>query len=108
MVKSRKQASTVVTAIPASCPQDVPVVSALVEETIPDRAPEPVPSSPPAADGDDDASRPVRVYADGRADEQRTTQSLTRLCLAISLLTAGIFDLFHFGHAKALEQAKRL
>ena len=71
MVKSRKQASTVVTAIPASRPQDVPVVSALIEEIVPDKAPEPVPSSPPAADGDDDSSRPVRVYADGGVDEQK-------------------------------------
>ena len=71
MVKSRKQANTVVTALPASRPADVPVVSALAEETIPDKAPEPVPSSPTTADGANDLSRPVRVYADGGADEQK-------------------------------------
>ena len=64
MVKTRKQPNTVVTAIPASNPADVPVISALAEETIPDKAPEPVPSSPPSANGED-SSRPVRVYADG-------------------------------------------
>ncbi|KAL3147610.1 hypothetical protein ABBQ38_014661 [Trebouxia sp. C0009 RCD-2024] len=64
MVKTRKD-NSVVTALPVSKPADVPVVSALAEESIPDKAPQPSPSSP-STSGAEANSRPVRVYADGQ------------------------------------------
>lgn len=67
MVKTRKDRS-VVTALPVSKPADVPVVSALAEESIPEKAPQPAPSSPSTSGAEAD-SRPVRVYADGIADK---------------------------------------
>ena len=67
MVKTRKHPS-VVTALPASNPAVVPVVSASAEEIIPDKAPEPVPCSRSASE-DEDTSRPVRVYADGKEND---------------------------------------
>lgn len=65
MVKARKVAK-VTTAIAPSSPADVPVVSALAEETVPEKAPEPVPGSP-SVSGDPESLHPVRVYADGTA-----------------------------------------
>ena len=67
MVKTRKDRN-VVTALPVSKPADVPVVSALAEESIPDKAPQPSPSSPSTSGAEAD-TRPVRVYADGTADD---------------------------------------
>lgn len=66
MVKTRKDMK-VVTALPVSKPADVPVVSALAEESVPEKAPQPSPSSPSTSGAEAD-SRPVRVYADGTAD----------------------------------------
>ena len=67
MVKTRKE-KNVVTALPVSKPADVPVVSALAEESIPEKAPQPSPSSPSTSGAEAD-SRPVRVYADGTVDD---------------------------------------
>ena len=105
MVKARKQ-TKVITALAPSSPADVPVVPATVEETVPENVPETVPGSPSSSE-QPDSSRPVRVYADGIvltdfADERLYLRS------SLALLCTGIFDLFHFGHAKALEQAKKM
>lgn len=67
MVKTRKDMK-VVTALPVSKPADVPVVSALAEESVPEKAPQPSPSSPSTSGAEAD-SRPVRVYADGTTDD---------------------------------------
>lgn len=47
------------------------------------------------------ADNPVRIYADGASYAMA-------VCGAHMNPLAGIFDLFHFGHARALEQAKTL
>lgn len=67
MVKTRKDMK-VVTALPVSKPAGVPVVSALAEESVPEKAPQPSPSSPSTSGAEAD-SRPVRVYADGTTDD---------------------------------------
>ena len=67
MVKTRKN-QPVVTALAASHPAVVPVVSALSEETVPEKAPA-TESCAPSTSDEADVSRPVRVYADGKADE---------------------------------------
>ncbi len=67
MVKTRKN-QPVVTALAASHPAVVPVVSALSEETVPEKAPASESCAPSTSD-EADVSRPVRVYADGKADE---------------------------------------
>ena len=107
MVKSRRQAQ-VTTDLPPSRPADVPVVSAAANEIVPEKAPQLVPSSPSTSD-EPDASRPIRVYADGELNTTCIAHSLSRLARCrYDSLSAGIFDLFHFGHAKALEQAKKM
>ena len=68
MVKARKQGK-VTTAIAPSSPADVPVVSATAEETVTEKAPQPVPGSP-SSSAEPDSSRPVRVYADGTSCKQ--------------------------------------
>ena len=67
MVKTRKN-QPVVTALAASHPAVVPVVSALSEETVSEKAPA-TESCAPSTSDEADVSRPVRVYADGKADE---------------------------------------
>lgn len=67
MVKTRKN-QPVITALAASHPAVVPVVSALSEETIPEKAPA-TDICEPSTSHEVDVSRPVRVYADGKADE---------------------------------------
>ena len=73
MVKTRKN-QPVVTALAASHPAVVPVVSALSEETVPEKAPATETCEPSTSD-EADVSRPVRVYADGKPDEQRLNAS---------------------------------
>lgn len=106
MVKTRKN-QPVVTALAASHPAVVPVISALSEETVPEKAPA-AESCAPSTSDEVDVSRPVRVYADGKAAEQGFNASSRSGRRANTSANPGIFDLFHFGHAKALEQAKRL
>ncbi len=74
MVKTRKN-QPVVTALAASHPAVVPVISALSEETVPEKAPATEPCAPSTSD-EVNVSRPVRVYADGKADEQGLNASL--------------------------------
>ena len=79
MVKSRKS-QPVVTALPASRPAVVPVVSALDDEVVPDKAPEPA-LCPPSTSDNEDMSRPVCVYADGmQIDECLSAESFPNLC----------------------------
>lgn len=61
--------------------------------------------------------RPVLVYADGRTNPHlymhvhdtfySSRRVAVSLCSPNSLSASGVFDVFHFGHARALEQAKQ-
>lgn len=64
-------------------------------------------STPPQGDA---ADKVIRVYADGMC--LSAVFSALSIPLRIPLppegcWCAGIFDMFHFGHARALEQAKK-
>ena len=78
MVKTRKT-QPVLSALPASNPAVVPVISALAEEIVPDKELASEPCAP-STSGDEDSSRPVRVYADGKADGQGLNASLRVAC----------------------------
>ena len=114
MVKRRSAASTkrtvkVVTSLPVSQPADAPLTRADQEEVIRE------PTSPSAvstatADDSTPSDRPLRVYADGEIALSRFGFHCDPCFPRLNpeCCHAGIFDLFHFGHAKALEQAKKM
>lgn len=78
MVKTRKT-QPVLSALPASNPAVVPVISALAEEIVSDKELASEPCAP-STSGDEDTSRPVRVYADGKAEGQGLNASLRVAC----------------------------
>ena len=113
MVKRRSAASTkrnkVVTSLPVSQPADAPLTRADQEEVI--REPTSTSAvSTATADDSTPSDRPLRVYADGEIALSRLGSHCDPFSPRLNpeCCHAGIFDLFHFGHAKALEQAKKM
>ena len=112
MVKRRSAASTkrkVVTSLPVSQPADAPLTRADQEEVIREPASTSAVSTA-TADDSTPSGRPLRVYADGEIALVRLGSRWRHLLTKPGAQSchAGIFDLFHFGHAKALEQAKKM